>query len=389
LNGALGSQIQANGIYAQHSMNYHRLMLSAALQATLFGQAFPAAVQRRLEAAATWLLAQVDPLSGRAPNLGSNDGANILPLAAGNFSDFRPAAQAAARAFLGKPAFPPGLWDEPSLWLGLPLANQRSMSPMPKSAAVYRLGSSQSWASLRAVRFRGRPSHADQLHVELWWRGENIARDAGTFRYTAGDPWDNSLAQTFVHNTLEVNGQNQMQRAGRFLWLDWAQASLLPMRKLSAHALAAQHSGYLHLGVLHRRILKQAGASHWQVIDHLLRGRTLRLDVPTAPTYSYRLHWLMPDWPWTLDYNTLTLQPPQGGRVCLTIRPDLPSSPASRVESIALVRAGEALAGPAKTSPILGWFSPTYNLKLPALSLVVTIRSPLPLTILSDWQLET
>ena len=29
----------------------------------------------------------------------------------------------------------------------------------------------ESWGILRAVRYRSRPSHADQLHFDLWWRG--------------------------------------------------------------------------------------------------------------------------------------------------------------------------------------------------------------------------
>jgi hypothetical protein len=55
----------------------------------------------------------------------------------------------------------------------------------------------------------------------------------GTFRYTAPAPWDNSLARTLVHNTIELNHQDQMKRAGRFLWLDWAQAEDVEYQCLS------------------------------------------------------------------------------------------------------------------------------------------------------------
>ncbi|RPJ38225.1 MAG: hypothetical protein EHM21_17150, partial [Chloroflexi bacterium] len=262
INRAFQSQIEPDGTYAQHSMNYHRLMLHAALQAQLFGQAFPQATARRLAAAALWLLAQVDPQSGRVPNLGSNDGANILPLSSGEFGDFRPAGQAAARAFLGQAAFPPGAWDEMALWLRQPMLDSPPLPALPQSPAVHRLGDSHSWATVRAVRFKSRPSQADQLHIDLWWRGENIALDAGTYRYTAAAPWDNALGQTFVHNTVEVGGQNQMRRAGRFLWLDRAQARLFDTRSFSNDAIAAQHDGYQHLGVLHKRSLKKSGNNH-------------------------------------------------------------------------------------------------------------------------------
>ena len=60
----------------------------------------------------------IDPGSGRAPNLGANDGALLLPLSSSAFDDYRPTVQAAARAFL-RLGLPPGKWDELSIWLGL------------------------------------------------------------------------------------------------------------------------------------------------------------------------------------------------------------------------------------------------------------------------------
>ena len=386
LNMALRSQIQPDGTYAQHSMNYHRLMLHNVLLASLFGRPFPNDVAGRLSAATLWLLAQIDPISGKAPNLGSNDGANILPLASGGFMDYRPVAQAAARAFLKRPAFAPGPWDELGLWLNQPPMQEIPLEPLPESPAVHRLQDEHSWATLRAVEFHSRPSHADQLHVDLWWQGENVALDAGTYRYTAADPWDNALAQTFVHNTIEVNGQNQMLHAGRFLWLDWAQASILSHPDAPANTIIAQHDGYRRLGVLHRRTLKLAGPDYWQVIDRLQSERPVQVMGAQAPIYSFRLNWLLPDWPWQLNGLTLRLSRPLGGQLRLTLSPDLPSSPQSRIEILSLVRAGQALNGPKNVSPILGWFSPTYGYTVPALSFSLTVRAPLPITLVSNWQ---
>lgn len=396
LDLALQKQIQPDGTYTQHSMNYHRLVLHAALQATLFGHRFPPETQRRLAAAVAWLLAQVDPHSGRAPNLGSNDGANILPLAAGGFADYRPVGQAAARAFLGRAAFAPGPWDELSLWLGLPLTAASptagpaqeaiAIPPLPESPAVHRLENGSSWATLRAVQYTGRPSHADQLHVDLWWHGENIALDAGTFRYTAPPPWDNVLAETLVHNTIEVNHLSQMQRAGRFLWLDWAQAAMRSTPAPPTGAVAALHNGYQRLGVLHRRVLKINGPGRWQVFDSLLYSPEMVASL--SKVYTFRLHWLLPDWPWTFMGNVLFLDRPSGGSVQLTISPEIVNSPYSHLDHFSLVRAGQALVGPQEVHPALGWVSPTYNQKIPALSFSIQARSILPLNITSDWLLK-
>ena len=386
LNQALQSQIQSDGTYTQHSMNYHRLMLHEALLAASFKRPLPTDNLTRLASATTWLLAQVDPFTGQTPNLGSNDGANILPLASGGFTDYRPVAQAAAYAFLKQPAFPPGAWDELGLWLDLPRPDGQPLPAFPESPAVHRLQDAHGWATLRAVHFNSRPSHADQLHVDLWWRGDNVAMDAGTYRYTAADPWDNSLAQTFVHNTVEVNGQSQMLHAGRFLWLDWAQATTLNPSSAPATAITAQHDGYRQLGVTHQRMLKHVGEDHWQVIDHLLPAGTPPMQAARQQVYQFRLNWLLPDWPWQLNGLTLILSRPKGGQLRLTLSPDLPDSPQSEVEAVSLARAGQALAGPEVVSPILGWFSPTYGYAVPALSFSMTVRAPLPATLSSNWQ---
>ncbi len=394
LDLALQKQIQPDGAYAQHSMNYHRLVLHAALQAALFGHHYSPETRQRLAAAAAWLLAQVDPRSGRAPNLGSNDGANILPLAAGGFADYRPVGQAAARAFLGRAAFAPGPWDELSLWLGLPVTaaspedarETPAPPPLPESPAVHRLENGSSWATLRAAQYTGRPSHADQLHVDLWWDGENIALDAGTYRYTAPPPWDNVLAETLVHNTIDVNHQSQMQRAGRFLWLDWAQAAMRSTPGSPTGALTALHDGYRRLGVLHRRVLEASGPGRWLVTDSLLYSPEIVGSL--SRVYTFRLHWLLPDWPWAFEGNVLVLDRPSGGSLQLTLSPEIVNSAHSHLDYFSLVRAGQPLVGPREVHPALGWVSPTYNQKLPALSFSVQVKSPLPLNITSDWLLE-
>lgn len=390
LNFSFEHQIRPDGTYVQHSANYHRLMLQAALQAAAFTPLSPKA-KERLRSATFWLLAQIDPHTGRVPNLGANDGAHIFPLAAGGFADFRPVGQAAARAFTGQAAFPPGAWDEESLWLGLLLTCQPAgdQPPVPASPAVHRLGDSTSWATLRAVRFHERPSHADQLHVDLWWQGENIALDAGTYRYTAPAPWENALAVTRVHNTITIDDQNQMQRAGKFLWLDWAQAKWLPSGSSANETLTAEHDGYARLGILHRRTVARPAANQWLVTDELLLIHRSWLTSRQSKPRSFTLHWLAPDWPFELTHNGLILQHPSGGTILLSV--DITQQPAAPKPeaSISLVCAGKVLAGTGNLSPALGWFSPTYAQKIPALSFSYTFTAQqLPITLQSNWLLK-
>jgi hypothetical protein len=52
-----------------------------------------------------------------------------------------------------------------------------------------------------------------------------------------------------------------------------------------------------------------------------------------------------------------------------------------------LVRAGELVAGEGEADPILGWYSPSYDLKLPALSLLVELNANPPIRFRSTWTL--
>ncbi len=120
-NRGIWAQIDEDGVYMQHSANYHRLMLQLGLWMNALvrkhGQSLPELTLERLGAAARWLLALLDPASGHTPNLGANDGAYILPFSVLPFQDYRPIAQAAAAAFLQQMPLSGGVWDEMRLWL--------------------------------------------------------------------------------------------------------------------------------------------------------------------------------------------------------------------------------------------------------------------------------
>jgi hypothetical protein len=60
------------------------------------------------------------------------------------------------------------------------------------------------------------------------------------------------------------------------------------------------------------------------------------------------------------------------------------------MDDIALYRAGERVAGerqPTEDPAMLGWWSPTYGYKEPALTLVATLEGALPLRLTSWWRL--
>ncbi len=398
----LQKQIAEDGAYIQHSTNYHRLMLQLALWVHALPetqrQPFPAATRQSLSAATRWLLELVDGESGRVPNLGPNDGAYIQPLTVCPFHDFRPVLQAAGAAFLGERPYPAGLWDEMSLWVGdvgQGIGNRGEVKGDDvrlSSPPVLRIPQQESWAYLRAAHFTSRPGHADQLHLDLWWRGINLAQDAGTYLYNAPPPWDNSLSRTGVHNTLSVDGQDQMTRGGRFLWLDWAQADGVAYEKSpdgSWERMTASHNGYRRLGLVHQRAVTAYQDGRWMVEDSLVRSGKPKVESSKLKPTNFSLHWLLPDWEWEMvergESSVAIYLASSLGSVLLMMQPE----EGTQLTGIQLVRAGELLVGDGAVAPYQGWLSPTYGQKIPALSLTIAAVGTPPCSIVSRWIFET
>ena len=387
---ALLEQFTPEGAYCQHSANYHRLALQLMLwvnhlqrvdlrnELTPTTPAAPAGVRQRRRNAVRWLLSLVEAENGRTPNLGPNDGAYLFPLAAGEYDDFRPVLQAASWAFLGKPAFPAGPWDEMTDWF---LPGNAATAPAPGKANLAAKGlpltlhSKNSWVYLRAAHFSSRPGHADQLHLDLWWRGYNLAADPGTYRYNSPPPWDNPLTQAAVHNTITVHHQDQMLRVGPFLYLDWAQGTAIQEEAAQTNPsprISASHDGYRRLGVTHQRTVMLVAEDQWRIEDRLSPG--------AAP---YRLHWMLPDWPWQLQDTCLTITTPYG---MLSLDVFLFPQDRSGLQ-VQLVRAGELLQGSGTVEVYRGWQSPTYGVKVPALSFSIEVLNSSGAPLISEWRL--
>ena len=374
-NQAIENQIGPDGEYVQHSTNYHRmlLMLSLWMQYLLKteGKEIESQTCKKLALASTWMAGQLDHLSGKVPNLGHNDGSNILPFTNASYSDFRPIIQASSRAFFTKAALPAGNWDDLCVWLGLPDSPVLPESiDLKKSWLPNRIGTPESWASMRAVHYTNRPAHADQLHVEIWHQGINVACDAGTYLYNAAPPWDNRLSSTLIHNTIAINLQDQMLRAGRFLWLDWSKAKIAAY---NPNAINGIQDGYLKYDVIHNRKLENQDNKGWRITDRLSQvdGKKIKRAI--------QLNWLLPDWPYSLEENTLSLTAPFG-----LLRMELFTHAGIIADGLNIIRAGKSMIN--KNDSINhGWYSPTYGVKYPALSIQYSVSGFLPIEIITQF----
>ncbi len=395
LGEAVHDQVTPEGAYLQDSFNYQRMVLHQLLWtvrlADIHKIQLDPEIRKRATAAFEFIHDFVDSESGRAPNHGSNDGSNILPLAACDYGDFRPLLRIGSCVLDCPTALKPGPWDEAALWLCGNAAkptkresgDREPAYSVSSTAGYHRIGTENSWALVRAGRYARRPFQADQLHVDLWWHGLNLARDAGTYLYNGEPPWNNGLAGTAVHNTVMADRCDQMRRAGRFLWLDWAQASgrsfsasLSPLLSKtiadSSNCFEGEHDGYRRLGVKHRRMVQCVTEDAWVIVDDLLGWGE----------HELQLRWLLPDLPFEViaDSPFCAVLSAEKARFHWNI---FSSSPGSA----ALIRGGKILAGNIEDTntdeQLLGWESPTYGELCPAISILYRIEAPLPVRIIT------
>ena len=302
------AQIFPDGSYSMYSVNYHRFVLHIYLYALRLGElnqsSLSSFVFDRVSASISFLSQLIDTQTGQMPVYGSNDGALVLPLNNCDFTDYRPLLQLGSYVTRKQFLFEPGAWDEDILWLCSPISLQgrgtgvriNQVQTSFPHGGIYLLHGANSKAVIRCTDFQARPSHADQLHVDLWIRGKNIACDAGTYLYSGDGFWRNGLAHTSVHNTVTVDDQDQMKMLTRFTWTNWSKGTVL---QHDANLWQGEHDGYKRLAdpVSHKRTVMSLDGDRWLVVDHL----------DAAKTHHYALHWLLNDFAYEQGENSIHL----------------------------------------------------------------------------------
>jgi hypothetical protein len=361
--------IYPGGGFSQHSFNYQRVMLQAMLWAMRLGEVndarLPNSVYERVAESSELLYQVQDAETGRVPCYGANDGALVLPLSDCDYRDYRPVVQAMRFLTRQERSIEAGPWDEDLLWLfgpdalHAPLRTDARRTVADPVGGYAALRSAMGFAFARSASFRHRPSQADELHVDVWWEGQNVACDPGSYSYNAPPPWDDALGSTAVHNTVTVDGQNQMTRAGRFLWLNWARAAMRSPQMSQRGRIAVwqgEHDGYRRLqpSVVHARCVCRIGEAHWLVVDRLT----------SAGPHDYRLHWLWCDAPYRFDEQAATVMLDTAAGP-YHVRCGSVGHAAKLATSV--VRADE--------TSTRGWQAPYYGAKEPAVSFAAELRA--------------
>ena len=293
-------QIYEDGTFLQFSMNYHRVVVQLLTWGIALAEKnndrWSDVVYERANKSLEFLQACQDQQTGWLPNYGNNDGALFFKMNDAHFRDYRPQLNALA-AVLGKATND----SEDASWLSV--SNYHS-SLFTLHSSLFTLHfdkggyfiakDGQTLTFIRCGAYKDRPFQADNLHLDIWANGQNLLRDAGSYKYNTDDKWVNYFAGTASHNTVMLGHYDQMQRGGRFIWYDWvtvvSSESLVmgetmevrnqeletndPIPKTQDPRLIfdGKIQAFKHVGrnIWHRRrVLKTEGQNYWQIEDWL------------------------------------------------------------------------------------------------------------------------
>ena len=283
------AQNAPDGVNREQSTSYQQfeldLLLLALVAGSAAGRSFSAEVHARIEAMLEYLASIMDA-GGHVPMFGDSDDGAVARLAQGEgFCRFRSVLATGAIVF-GRGDFKAkaGRLDDKTRWLIGASADRRyeAQNASPRGLPVrtafpeggyYILGSDfESAQEIRMVVDAGplgyqsiaAHGHADALSFTLSAGGMEFLIDPGTYAYHTQGPWRQYFRGTGAHNTLRVDGEDQSQPGGNFLWLRKARAGCTVW---SASAdqdhFSGWQDGYLRLAdpVMHRRRISLDKAS--------------------------------------------------------------------------------------------------------------------------------
>jgi hypothetical protein len=297
------SQFYNDGGYCQLSFNYQRLALHYYLWALRIAEVnddkFKKDIYEVLSKSAKFLCSFMNFRDGRLPNWGANDGALLNPWTVCDYSDFRPLLQSLFYLKSGYRIFDTGPWDEELFWFfGRHAIKKQTKECFPNSHSFPVTGlhvlriNNETFALFRCGSIMDRFAQADQLHVDIFWKGLNVAIDGGSYMYNDEIQYHKYFMGTRSHNTVVVNGLDQMLLFRRFKWLYWTKAKLI---KFDNSNIIGEHYGYQRLSakILHKRKVEILNNKDFLIVDVLTQKKNI--------IATYDLHWLLNDFPYEME----------------------------------------------------------------------------------------
>jgi Heparinase II/III-like protein/Heparinase II/III N-terminus len=286
-----------DGVNREQAVSYQQFVLDflllPLLAGTANGQPFSIEYESRVEAMLEYLASIMD-VRGNVPMLGDADDGLVVRLAQdGDFSPYRSLLATGAILFKrGDFRLKAGALDDKTRWL---LGSEsdamfRAQNPArlpPRQAfsagGYYILGCDfETDREIRLIADAGpvgyrsiaAHGHADALAFTLSVGGLEFLVDPGTYVYHTQGPWRRYFRGTSAHNTLRVDGRDQSQSGGNFMWLRKARAGCSLWSSTGERDLfEGWQDGYTRLAdpVMHRRRIALDKAARRVVIEDTLQ----------------------------------------------------------------------------------------------------------------------
>jgi hypothetical protein len=374
-------QIHDDGVNKEQAFYYHLWVLEYLLFAWLVGERAgePFAIEfRERIAAMAQFLRDVTPAGGQPPQVGDSDD--------GFVTRFEPAwpktaygdVLAAVSVTLDADSMDSGVnLPQKAFWYStmhgkLPTEDQRDQ----KQASYPRIYRSGGYAVLGAGPAHlvfdagplGYPSiaahgHADALSFCLALDGEWWIVDPGTYSYHSEHGWRDYFRGTAAHNTMVVDGANQSDIGGPFLWVRHARGSLLDVGTNTERAqwVTGSHDGYKRLGVTHTRRIELSTQGDMITIFDEVGGFG---DHEIAIHFHFSQDMELSPGPQPACWQVFKL-----------------GSERRMLLEVDEAWCWEAARG--SESPKLGWYSPSLGAKVPIFTLLGTRRARLPIRVMT------
>ena len=250
-------QIYRDGSYIQHSFTYQRLALDVLsfvmLVAKKLNFELPEELKQRHLKMIEFLNSFIQE-NGWLPNYGSNDGANLFPIADDDYRDFRSSLNLASVVNSGY-----SLFEGNKKLVEVFSTKDKGILGLDKKVefndgGYYILKNKNFFSFIRCHSYKDRPASNDMFHFDVWSGSKNIFCDAGSYSYNTDKKFKNNFIGVLGHNTVMINNSNQMSQVLNFGYSNWTEAKCVEFNE--NHFFGENYAYHKEFGAIHQRDIK-------------------------------------------------------------------------------------------------------------------------------------
>ena len=288
-----------DGTFSQYSIVYHRMVLDLLSITKLFNDKweldpFSKLFHKKIYLAIDWYSSMIEPVTGKAPNMGANDGTYLLNYDMREYRDFRPSLLLACKSYnvhINRKFITNHNILEIFNISENPMKKKSLKSSLFMDGGYLKIIRENGMAILKAPKYKFRPSHADALHLDIWQNGINYIRDTGTYSYALNDNDLDSFSGTAGHSTIQFNNKNQMPRISRFLFGNWLTTSNMYLSEKNNKMSAAYRSS--------------DNQYHVRYVEKIKKGWMIKDEIDGKFKFAI-LRYILPQDDWSISLNNIS-----------------------------------------------------------------------------------